>query len=337
MTAPAVKNGTRKAAIFLMSIGEHATAELLKQLSEAEVKTVTKAIARLETVPAEEVEKVLEEIYHLALSQSGVARGGMQFAKKVLASAFGPENARRMAEHLPRTGLQINKSLETLQKADPQQLSRFLEHEHPQTIALILAHLSTSQAASLLASLPAERRPEVVVRMASMERISPEVVAQVAGVISERMKTFGEMRREACRGPRAVAEVLNRMDTAETDAILAEIQDNQALVDAIRHYMFVFDDLLMLDAKAMKDVVAKVDRKLLMVALKGTSEQMKQHFLGGMSQRGADMLREDMESLGPVKIKEVEDAQQQILAIIREMENEGQVSLKGGGQEQYVV
>jgi flagellar motor switch protein FliG len=330
-------SGLKKAAIFLVSMGEQASAELMKQLNEEEVKTLSKAIARLETVPPDQAEAVLEEVYSTVLPQPGSARGGVQYAKKVLASAFGADNARRIAEHLPKPNGQVTKNIEALQKADPMQLSRFLEGEHPQTIALILAHLSTTQAASLLASLNSGVRSEVVVRMAELDRVSPDVVAHIAVVISERMKYFGEIKRETYRGPRAVAEILNRMDPLETDVILNDIEDQQGLVDAIRHYMFVFDDLLMIDPKAMKEVVAKIDRKLLIVALKGTSEQLKQHFFQCMSQRGAEMLREDMEAMGPVKIKDVEMSQQGILAVIRQLESEGVLSLRGGAEEQYVV
>jgi flagellar motor switch protein FliG len=156
-------------------------------------------------------------------------------------------------------------------------------------------------------------------------------------VISEKLKTVGQLRMEAHGGPRSVAEILNRMDSAVSDEILANIKDEQTLVDAIRHYMFTFEDLLLVDPTAMKDVVAKIDKKLLVVALKGTSEQIKNHFLQCMSQRGAEMLREDMEATGPVRIRDVEAAQQQILAVVQQLESEGVLSLKGGGGDQYVV
>jgi flagellar motor switch protein FliG len=330
-------SGAAKAAVFLVSIGEQASAEVLKQLSDDEVKAVSKAIARLETVPPEQAEAVLDEVHETVLSRSGSARGGAAFAKKVLAAAFGADHARRLAEHLPKAGREANKDLEKLHKADPEQLGRFLEHEHPQTIALILAHLPAAAAAALLASLPADLKSDVVVRMAELEHVSPEVVAQIAVVISERMKMLGEVKRETCRGPRAVAELLNRMDPEESDSILNGIQDEQPLVDAIRHYMFVFEDLLLIDAQSMKEVAAKIDRKTLIVALKGTSDQLKQHFFQGMSQRGAEMLREDMDAMGPVKIKDVEAAQQQVLAVVKRMEAEGVLSLRGGGEQQYVV
>ena len=328
----------QKAAILMVSIGEQASAEVMKRLGEDEVKALSKAIARLETVPAEQAHAVMEEFYQAARSMTGAGRGGFEFATKVLTYAFGSEGAKKIAEELPKTSQQARK-LEALQKADPDQLSRFIEREHPQTIALILAHLMPAQASSLLAGLPEELRADVAVRLAELDRVSPDVVHRISVVVSERLSSVGEMKSECYGGPRAIAEILNRMDGAVSEAILEGIQDRQPLVDAIRHYMFVFDDLLLIDSRAMKEVVARIDRKLLTTALKGTSDELKKHFLQCMSGRAADMLREDMEALGPVRIKEVEAAQQEILAAVRVMESEGVLSLKGGagGQEEYVV
>jgi flagellar motor switch protein FliG len=255
----------------------------------------------------------------------------------MLANAFGQEGAKRIAEHLPRSGNRINKNIESLQKADPLQLSRFVEGEHPQTIALILSHLSAAQAASLLANLNPALRSEVTLRIAQLDRVSPDIVANVSVVINEKLKSLGELRVESHGGPRSAAEILNRMDGALSDEILGSIRDEQPLVDAIRHFMFTFEDLLLIDATAMKEVVAKIDRKLLTIALKGTNDQLKNHFLQCMSQRGGEMLREDMEAAGPVRIREVEAAQQQILAVVQQLESEGVISLKGGGESQYVV
>lgn len=329
--------GLKRAAIFLVSIGDQASAEVLKRLSETEVKAVSKAIVRLESVSRDETEAVLEEIYRTAFSDTGATRGGLHFARRILSNAFGSEGARRIEENLSKTSDGGNKEVEVLQRADPMQLGRFLENEHPQTIAIILAHLATQQAAMLLRNLAPELRSEVVVRIAGMEHVSPEVFSQIASVITDRIKVLGEVKEESGRGPRSVAEILNRMDSEDADSILTGIQDQQELVDAIRDFMFVFEDVLLIDAKLMKEVVAKIDRKVLLTALKGTGDQIKKHFLSDMSQRAKDMMIEDMEALGPVKIKEVRAAQQQIVAIIHQLEAEGVLSLKGGQEEQYVV
>lgn len=328
-------SGHQKAAILLVALGERLGGEILKQLNDEEVKSVSKAIARLDKVTPSQTESVLEEFCQSALGAGG--RGGFDSAKRMLANAFGPEGAKRIAEHLPQIGGRANKNIESLQKADPYQLSRFMECEHPQTIALILSHLSASQAASLLANLQPQVRSDVILRLAELDRVSPDIVARISVVITDKMRSFGEMRAEPRGGPRSVAEILNRMESSLSEEVLGSLQDQQPLVDVIRHYMFTFDDLLLIDATAMKEVVAKVDRKLLTIALKGTSDQLKNHFLQCMSQRGAEMLREDMEAAGPVRIKDVEGAQQQVLAVVQQLESEGTVSLKGGGADQYVV
>lgn len=328
-------SGPQKAAILLVALGDKIGGELMKQLNDEEVKAISKAIARLEKVTPSQTESVLEEFQEMVGTNGG--RGGFEYAKRVLSNAFGPEGAKRIAEHLPKTGGRFNKNLESLQKADPNQLSRFIVGEHPQTIALILSHLSAAQSASLLANLPMPLRSDVILRIAQLDRVSPDVVARVSVVISEKLRALGEVRTELHGGPRSVAEILNRMDANMSDEILGSMQDEQPLVDAIRHFMFTFDDLLLIDTMAMKEVVAKIDRKLLVVALKGTSDQLKNQFLQCMSQRGAEMLREDMEAAGPVRIRDVEGAQQQILEVVRQLESEGVVNLKGGGGSEYVV
>ena len=333
-TASGKITGAQKAAILLVTLGDRLGGEILKQLTEEEVKAVSKAIARLQKVTPEQTESVLQEFCDAALSPA--SRGGFESAKRMLANAFGPEGAKRIAEQLPKAGA-THPNVEILQKADPNQLSRFMEGEHPQTIALILSYLSPAQAASLLANLSGDLRSDVVLRVAELDRVSPDVVARISIVNTEKMRSIGEMKAEPRGGPRSVADILNRMESTLSDEILDSLKDRQPLVDAIRHFMFVFEDLLMIDATAMREVVAKIDRKLLTIALKGTSDQLKNHFLQCMSQRGAEMLREDMEAAGPVRIRDVETAQQQILAVIQQMEAEGVLSLKGGGGEQYVV
>jgi flagellar motor switch protein FliG len=256
----------------------------------------------------------------------------------MLMTAFGPEHAKRLVDRLVKTLGSELASFDTLQKADPQQLAKFIHNEHPQTIALILSHLNASQAAGLLISLPQELRADVALRMANLDQISPEIVSKIAVIIGQRLKALGEMNRESYGGVRAVAEMFNRLDSGTSKDILEGIEQNDSkLVETIRHLMFVFEDLLLLSGEAVKEMLSKVERKTLTVALKGTSDQLKNHILQMMSQRGAEMLKEDMEALGPVKIKEVEAAQQQIIAVIRQLEAEGTISLKGTVGEQYVV
>ncbi len=330
--------GLRKAAILLIMLGEEASSGVLRGLDEDEVQEISREIARVSSLTSEEAEGVLEEFYQMAVAHDYVVKGGLDYARKVLVNAFGPEAAKKMLDRLMKTLGNETLSFDALRKTDPQQLAKFIHSEHPQTIAPILSHLNPSQAAGLLFSLPAELRADVALRMASLDEISPEIISKIAAVIGTKLKALGELSREAYGGVHAVAEMFNRLDSNTSKEILESIEQvNPTLVETIRHLMFVFEDLLLLDVNALKEVLAKVDRKILTVALKGTSEQMKTHMLQAMSQRGAEMLREDMDALGPIKIKEVEAAQQQIIAVVRQLETEGVISLKGTAGEQYVV
>ena len=330
--------GIRKAAILMIMIGQDASSTILRQLDENEVQQITREIARVQMLAPEEAEGVLEEFYQMSVAHDYVIKGGVEYARKVLVNAFGAEEGRRIYDRLIKTLSSETLSFDALQKTDPQQLAKFIHHEHPQTIALILSHLNPSQAAGLLSSLPAEIRSDVALRMASLDEISPEIVTRIAGVIGAKLKSLGEMSREAYGGVSAVAEMLNRLDSTSSMEILESIErDNPALGQTVRHLMFVFEDLLLLDVNSVKELLAKVDKKILTVALKGTSDQMKNHMLQAMSQRGSEMLKEDMDALGPIKIKEVEAAQQQIIAVVRQLESEGVISLKGTAGEQYVL
>src|SRR6266705_504852 len=331
-------SGLRKAAILMVMIGDTASGAILRELDEDEVQEISKEIARVKTLTPEEAEGVLEEFYQMTVAREYVVKGGLEYARKILNTAFGPEQAKRMLDRLMKSLGNETLSFDALQKTDPQQLAKFIHSEHPQTIALILSHLNPSQAAGLLSSLPAGMRADVALRMANLDQISPEIITKIATVIGTKLKSLGELSREAYGGVHAVAEMFNRLDSNTSKEILESIeQANPSLVETIRHLMFVFEDLLLLDVNAIKEVLAKVDRKILTVALKGTSDKMKAHMLQAMSQRGADMMREDMDAMGPIKIKEVEGAQQQIIAVVRQLETEGVLSLKGAAGEQYVV
>jgi flagellar motor switch protein FliG len=330
--------GLQKAAVLLVILGDQVSADILKQLDEEEVQRVSREIARLSSVTAEQSESVLDEFYQMTVAHDYVLKGGLDYAKKVLTTAFGPDMAKRMLDRLSKAmGTEVA-SFDALQKADPQQLAKFIHSEHPQMIALILSHLNASQAAALLSSLPPQMRADVALRMANLDQISPEIIAKVASVIGQKLKALGEFSREAYGGVRAVAEVFNRLDSITSKEILDKVEHQDAnLAETIRHLMFVFEDLLLIPPAGVKELLARVDRKLLTVALKGTSDELRKHFTAAMSQRGAEILREDMEALGPVKIKEVEGAQQQIIAIVRQLEAEGVLSLRGTVGEQYVV
>src|SRR3954447_2212684 len=271
----------RKAATLLIVLGEQSSAELLQQLSEEDVQKVSRDVAKITAISGEQAESVLNEFHHMATAGDYVARGGIEYARKLLQRAFSPDTAKRMLDRLTKALGADAASFDALQKADPQQLAKFIHNEHPQTIALVLSHLNSVQAAALLTSLPAGLRADVSQRMASLDQISPEIILKIAGVIGQKLKALGEFSRESYGGVRAVAEMLNRLDSTSSREILERIEQQDTNVAAtIRHLMFVFEDLLLIDPLGLKEVLNKVDRKVLTVALKATSEQLRNQILG---------------------------------------------------------
>ncbi len=336
--APESLSGVKKAAMLLVLLGDKVSAEMVKQFSDDEVQLVAREVARLESISSDQAETLLEEFYQMNMAHDFVVRGGMDYARKMLISAFGPDTAKKLIDRLSKAVGGDYANLDVLQKVDPQQLAKFIHNEHPQTIALVLSHLGASQAAGLLISLPSELRSDVSLRMANLDQISPEIVNKIASVIGQKLQAIGEFSRESYGGVRAVSEMFNRLDSGTSKEILDVIEKhNPNLVETIRHLMFVFEDLLLIDVNQIKELVARIDRKNLTIALKGTSDQLKDHFFATMSARATEMLKEELESLGPVRIKEVEQAQQQIIAVVRQLESEGVITLKGAVGEQYVV
>ena len=328
--------GPQKAAILMLSLGSEITGPVLKRMTEQEVQAITAAIARLEPVTSQQVETVLEEASRS--SKAPFTRGGLDFVRKMLSDAFGQETALRLMDRLVKSMEQESVDFGNLRKVDPQQLAKFIQDEHHQTIALVLSHLDPSQAAALLDSLPLEVRADVSIRMADLERISPESVRVIASVIGQKLKNLGDLSREARGGIRAVADMFNRLDPNSCAQLMDAIEKTApALFEGIRRHMFVFEDLLSLDSAAMRELLAKTDRRVLVTALKGTSDPLRQHFLGCLSQRGAEILEDDFASLGPVKLKEVDAAQQAVILVARELEKDGLISLNNSGVEQYIA
>ena len=331
-----VLTGARKAAVLLITLGEAVAGQVMKHLDEDEVQRIGKEVALAQKITAEQAEEVLTEYYEMSLAHDYVIRGGVEFARNLLLEAYGGEKGKRMLDRILKHLGGESLSFEALQKADPQ-LAKFIHSEHPQTIALILSHLNPPQAAGLLSSLPEQIRADVSMRMANLDQISPDIIAKIATLIGAKLRELGEMSRQSTGGIHAVAEMFNRMDSNSSKQLMDRIEtDDPTLGETIRHLMFVFEDIMMVDQNGLKELLSRVDRKILTVALKGTSEKLRDHFLTAMSQRGAEMLKEDMESMGPTKIKDVETAQQQVIAVVRQLEAEGVVNLKGGGGDQYV-
>ena len=329
--------GPRKAAILLISLGEGVAAQVMKHLDEDEVQRIGKEVALAQKVTPEQADEVLNEYYEMSLAHNYVIRGGVDFARGLLVEAYGGEKGKRMLDRILKHLGGETLSFETLQKADPRQLAKFIQSEHPQTIALILSHLNPTQAAGLLSSLPEEIRSDISMRMANLDQISPDIIAKIANLVGVKLRELGEMSRQSTGGIHAVAEMFNHLDSTSSKQLMERIEtDDPKLGETIRHLMFVFEDIMLVDQTGLKELLARVDRKILTIALKGTSDRLRDHFLSAMSQRGAEMLKEDMEALGPTKIKDVETAQQQVIGVVRQLETEGVVNLKGGGGDQYV-
>jgi flagellar motor switch protein FliG len=327
-------SGPRKAAILLTFLGNQVSAAILRQLTEGEVHDIAREISLRPSPTEGERESVLRDFATRAERPDTLGVGGVEFATSVLLAAFGPETGKRMAERLLKSISTQTPDIDSLRKADPEHLAKIVHREHPQTIALIMCHLGTTQAAKLLSELPAALRSDVARRMAALDQISPEVVNRIAKIIGGKLRIVS---LEAYGGVRAVAEVLNHMNNTTTEEILEAIgNENPALGQTIRHLMFVFEDLLKVSQESMRTLLGRIDRKLLTTALKGGSPKIKAHFTSLMSGRAKEMLEEDMQALGPVRIKDVEESQQKIIAVARRLQDEGAISLSASGSEQYV-
>jgi len=329
-------SGPAKVARLLVLLGESTTAKVFKELEYSEVQELTKEISLVDVVQKEEAEQLLEEFYNMYLAQEYLAKGGIEYAKRVLAKSMPPEEARRMLDRLLKS-LQSTGRFSSLRKVDASQLSKLIQNEHPQTIALIMAQLDASQAAELLSSLSEGLRAEVAMRLASLEEISPEVTARISAVLEEKLESLSGYQTEELGGVKMVAEILNRMDRSTSKGILEMVErDNPELAASIRDLMFVFDDILLIDDMGIREILKNVDRKVLTMALKGTSEEMKEKFMRNMSERAQQLLLEEMDYLGPVRLKDVEAAQREIVEIVRNLEEEQVISIGGPGEE-FVV
>lgn len=335
MPTPKEMESQRKAAILLVLLGDEVSSEILKHMSQEEAQELSRAIYLLGNVPPREAEGILDEFHQLSVAQEYVAQGGSEYVLKVLNRAYGPDAAKRLLDRVAGSLGPVN--FDILSKADPQQLSKFIEQEHPQTISLVLAHLPASQAADMLSLFNPDLRADIAMRMANMDQISQDIIHKITLILRQKLEEVGDFSRESYGGVRAVAELFNRMDWLTGKAILEEIEERDAnLAVAIRNFMFVFDDITTIDEQAIRELLKEVDKKVLCMALKGTPEQLQQRFFKNMSERAVELLKEDMEFMGAVKVKDVEQAQQSIVGIIRKLEEQGVIDLKGGG-DQYVV
>ena len=328
--------GSQKAAVLMVTLGDETAASIFKYLEEDEIQTISREIALTKHVQPEVAEEVMEEFHTMTQARSYISQGGIEYAKKLLIKSVGPEAARKIIDRLTKS-LESSAGFSSLERANPQQLSKFIQNEHPQTIALILAHLNASQAAELISSLPEVLRSDVAMRMASLQEISPEVVRRISLILEQKLEALGSFATEAYGGVRAVAELFNRMERNVGRTVLEKIEtENPQLAASIRDLMFVFDDILLIDDNGITEILKRADKKTLTIALKGTSEELQNQFFRNMSSRAVELMKEEMEFMGPVKLKDVEKSQHEIVEIVRQLEEEGVISIGGGGGEDYV-
>jgi flagellar motor switch protein FliG len=332
-----VPAGARKAAILMVILGEDAASEIYRRLPPDKVEQITREIAGLRMVDAETSLAVLEEFERLVTAGNYLAQGGTDYANKLLVKAFGEEGAKELLSQISLSADLSAAKLETLQKADPHQLAKFIEEEHPQTIALILAHLEAKQASVLLMLLPEGLRAESIKRLAQLRQFSPEMAQRVSLVLHKRLESLGEQSRRAYAGLRGVADVMNRLDIAVAKTILEGIEkEDPKLALSIRNLMFTFEDLLTVPESGIRELLGQMDKKTLATALRGASEELRNYIFKSMSSRAVEMLKEDMEVLGPVKSKDVQKAQLEAVAVARKMEAEGKITLGPEAEDEFV-
>ena len=333
-TAP---SGLRKAAVLMVLLGEDAASEIFHHLQQGEVERITQEIGGLDQVNSETALVVLEEFHRLVMSGDSTSQGGTEYANKLLVKAFGKDGAKELLHQVAQAAEISGAKLDSLRNTDPQQLAKFIEGEHPQTIALILAHLESKQASIVLMKLPPELRAEPIKRLAQLRQFSPEMAQRVAVVLHKRLEALGEQSRRAYAGLRGVADLLNRLDVTVGKTILESIEgEDPKLALSIRNLMFTFEDLLTVPEAGIRDLLGQMDKKTLATALRGASEELKNYIFKSMSSRAVEMLKEDMEVLGPVKSREINKAQLEAVAIARKLEAEGKLTLTPEGEDEFV-
>jgi len=328
--------GIRKAAVVLLSLEKALAAEVMAQLRKEEVEALTMEIARLDDVTKEEQDGAIEEFYNLGMARVHIERGGMEYAHDLLEQSLGKEKASAILDNIRQSLSSVPFGF--LHKAGPENLLTFVVEEHPQTIALILSHLPASLAAQVLSGLPSTKQLEVVRRVATMEQTSPEVVHDVEKSLESRMTSTFNQQLEKAGGVSSVAQMLNVTDRMTNKTILESLeQESPELVDQIRRLMFVFDDLMKLDDKSIQALLKEVENAQWALSLKGASEELKAKIMGNLSQRAAAMLQEEIQYLGPVRVSDVEAAQQAIVDTVRRLEDSGEIVVVAGDAERLIA
>lgn len=324
--------GKEKVAILLISLGPQKSAEIFKHFNEEEIEELTLQIANMRMVSPDEKQLVLEEFYQICLAQEYISEGGINYAKDVLERALGSEKALDIINKLT-SSLHV-RPFEFIRKADPNQLLNYIQNEHPQTIALILSYLGATQSAQILSSLPLEKQADVTRRIAIMDRTSPEVVREIETVLESKFSNILAQDFTTTGGVQAVVDILNSVDRGTEKHIMEDLDLRDAeLSEEIRRRMFVFEDIITLDNRSIQRIIREIDNSQWAIALKGASEEVKDLIFTNMSKRLVEMIKEDIEFMGPVRIRDIEDAQQGIVNVIRKLEEDGEIITPRGGDE----
>ena len=329
-------DGVEKAATLLITLGPEKSAKIFKHLKEEEIEQLTLEIANTSSVSPQTKEKVLSEFYEICLAQQYIAEGGIGYAKELLEKALGEEKAKDVIGKLTAS-LQV-RPFEFIRKTDPSQLLNFIQDEHPQTIALILSYLPSNQASQVISALPPDKQADVAKRIATMDRTSPDVIKEVEDVLERKLASLVNQDYTIIGGVDAIVAILNAVDRGTERHILEtlEIEDPE-LADEIRRKMFVFEDILSLDDRAIQRVLRDVDNNDLAVALKNANEEVQNVIFNNLSKRLGAMIKEDMDFMGPVRLKDVEEAQQKIVNIVRKLEDTGEIVISRGGGDEIIV
>jgi flagellar motor switch protein FliG len=326
----------QRAAALVISLGPDLSSKVYEHLKEDQVEKLTLEVANLRKISSDERDSLMEECYNLTMAQDYMAQGGVEYAHEVLEKAMGTNKAMEIINRL-QGSLQTT-PFEFIKRTDPQQLINFIHGEHPQTIALVLAHLAADSAAIVLSALPPETQIEVSKRIASMDTATPDVVMEVERVLERKISAVFTQEFTTAGGVRSLAEVLNRSDRSTEKAIIEKLEESDPdLAEEVKRLMFVFDDVMQLDNRTVQKVLSDVDTKDLALALKGAAEEVKDHVLKNMSKRARQTIEEEMEFMGPVRLKHTEEAQQKIVNVIRQLEEMGEIVVARGGEEEVFV
>jgi flagellar motor switch protein FliG len=328
--------GRQKAAIFLVTLGSEISSEIFKHLREDEIETLTFEIARLESIESEQKDAVLQEFQELMMASDFITTGGIDYARELLEKALGSQKAIDIINRLT-SSLQV-RPFDFIRRTDPAHLLNFIQQEHPQTIALILAYLEPNKASIILQNLQHDIQSDVAKRIATMDRTSPEVLREVERVLEKKLSTLSSEDYTAAGGVESIVEILNLVDRTSEKAIIEALEEEDPeLAEEIKKRMFVFEDIVMLDDRAVQKVLREVDSQELAKALRGVDSEVQDKIFRNMSKRAAGMLKEDMEYMGPIRLKDVEEAQQRIVSIIRHLEDSGEIVVARSGEDELVV